>query len=124
MEEQTTLLYVMAIATIVNTVLLIILAIALIRLALVTKKVMSKVETLLDYAQKEILSTMAVARKAIQQVGSFLEKVAPAVQRYMTMAALRKFVSPRLSRVLSGVGFGYGLFQTYLKFTQNREKKS
>ena len=118
--EEKLLLYALAIATTVNTVLLIILVIVLIRLSLAANKVMEKAENLMEYTQKEIYSTIAVTRKAIQQGGIFLEKISPAVQRYMMFATLRKISSPRISRIITGIGIGYGFVQSFNKYNQKK----
>ncbi len=119
MDDQI-LLYALTVATTVNTVILIVLVIVLIKLSLTVNKVVLKVDIAIDHVQKEILGTIAVARKAIQQGGNFLEKVYPAVQRYMMLSTLRRMTSPRTSRMLTGIGIGYGLVQSYLKIQQRK----
>ncbi len=118
--EENLLLYALVAATTVNTVILIILVIVLIKLSLTVNKTVARVNQAVDHVQKEILSTMVVTRKAIQQGGIFLENVYPAVQRYMMLSTLRKMTSPRTSRMITGIGIGYGLLQTYLKLQQRK----
>ncbi len=122
MNEQT-LLIVLVVATTINTVILIILMIALLKLALSVNKLIAKADQTIDYVQRELLATVKVARKALQQGGKFLENVYPAVQRYMLMSTLKKMTSPRLSRIITGAGLGYGLVQSYLKMQQKQDRQ-
>ena len=119
MDEQL-LLYALVAATTVNTIILVILVIVLIKLSLTVNKAVVKIEQTVDHVQKEILGTVAVARKAIQQGGAFLENAYPAVQRYMMLSTLRKMTSPRTSGMITGIGIGYALLQSYSKLQQRK----
>ena len=119
MNEQL-LLYALVAATTVNTVILVILVIVLIKLSLTINKTVIKIDQAVELVQKEILSTVAVARKAIQQGGTFLENVYPVAKRYMMLSTLRKMTSPQTSKMITGIGIGYALLHSYLKLQQRK----
>lgn len=118
--EEYLLLYALVAATTVNTVILVILVIVLIKLSLTVNKTVIKINQAVDLVQKEILSTLVVARKAIQQGGTLLENLYPAAQRYILLSTMRKMTSSRTSSIITGIGIGYGLLQSYLKLQQRK----
>lgn len=118
--EERQLLYALIAATLVNTVILIILVAILIKLAFTAKRVLSKAEDLLDQGQREILSTIATARTAIGQGGNVLGKLVPIIERYMIMSSFKKLASTtRFSKFFTGIGIGYGIIQSLRRFWGN-----
>ncbi len=114
--DEKTLLYGLMIATTVNTVLLIVLVAVLIRLSLTVNRLMLRVESLLQQGQRELWNTLAVARRALRQGGDFLGKLTMVVERYMLISVVNRLSpSPRLSKVISGMGIGFGIVQSLRK---------
>lgn len=119
--DERQLLYALVIATIINTVILILLVAILIKLSLIAKRIMLKVENLLEQGQKEVMSTIATARIAIQQGGNFLGNLYPIIERYMLFSSLKKFsASTRFSKFFTGIGIGYGVVQSLRKFLEKK----
>jgi hypothetical protein len=123
--DESTLLYGLLIATIINTVLLLFLAVALIRLAFTLNSLMQRVEGFIELGQREIINTMAVARGALSRGGEFMGKAAMLVERYVVFSSMKRLSSssPRLAKIISGVSLGYGIAQPLMKAWQKNSKQ-
>jgi len=115
--NETVLLYGLMVSTILNTLLLLVLLVGFIKLWLTASKLISRIESILERGEREVMATIAVGRNALRQGGNFLGKVTQMLERYLFFSAMKRFTSsPQSSRLMTFLGIGYGVFQSLRQF--------
>lgn len=120
--DESTLLYGLLIATTINTALLLVLAIVLIRLLLTLNGLIHKLESFIEFGQSELLKTLEVARRALSQSGEFLGKGAQVLERYVLLSSVNRLTSSsRLGKIITAMSFGYGLSHQVRRYLQKKD---
>ncbi len=87
-------------------------------------KLMDRAEKIIQRGERELITTVDVARRFFQQGSNFLGKASQAVERYLLFSNLTKLTSsPKKPNFMTWIGIGYGIFQT-LRRTLNEKKIS
>lgn len=115
--EESVVLYGLLITTTINTILLLLLVIALVKAWFMVSGLIKKAESMLERGEREVMSTIAVTRTVLQQGGNLLGKLTNMLERYLLFSTLNRFASsPRLSKLMTGIGVGYGIVQAVQKY--------
>jgi len=115
--EETILLYVLVATTSLNTLLLLILVIGFVKLSLIANKLVNRVENFMDRGERELMTTVEIARRFLDQGSNFLGKASQAIERYLLVSNLSRIASsPKKPNIMTWIGIGYGVVQTLRRF--------
>ncbi len=115
MDERTLLLGLLF-TSIFNTILLVVVSVVLLRFLSTMARLGRRAESLMEQVEREVLSTLTAARNTINVVGFALSKGTRLVERYLILQAWRQVATGnRWSRLIAGIGVGYGIAKTLLQ---------
>jgi hypothetical protein len=102
-------------------ILLMVVAISILKLGKSIQIVSVRLNTFMDSSEKEIVATIGSIRKVLSSSDLYINSFVRLSERYMAYRTMNRFVSsPKLSKVMMGVGLGYGLVRS---MTGNGRKK-
>ncbi len=120
------LIYVLLFPTILNTILLIVMAVVLYRLLGVADQLSARLGRFMERGEEELFATTSSVRHVATQAGNLLEKIVEVVDKYMFALAMRQ--SPkgaqRTSSVISGLTVGFNILKFLMQYFKKDEEKA
>jgi hypothetical protein len=117
------LLYSLLFTSIFNLILLFVLAVAIVRMGSIVRKLSLRVSGFLEKGEKEIESVGGALKGAISKSDQYTDAAVKMSERYLAYKAISKAaVSPKASKYLTVLGIGYGLYRFWSRTTQNAGK--
>lgn len=116
--EDTMLLYVLLFPTILNTLILLVMAVVLYRLLVVAGDLSKRFGSFLDRGEEELFSTTSSIRQAATQAANLMEKVTQVIDRYMFAFSMKHqapFAGQKFNSVFSGLNIGYNVFKFIMR---------
>jgi hypothetical protein len=122
--EEKLLLYSLLLTSIFNLIVLLVLALAIVRMGSVMHKLSLRVNDFLDKGEKEMHAVGDALKGTLLKSDQYVNAAVKISERYMAYRALNKLASsPKKSKILlMTLGIGYGLISTIGR--ENKSKKN
>ncbi len=119
------LFYVLLFPTILNTILLIVMAVVLYKLLGVADQLSARLGRFVERGEEELFATSNSVRHAATQAGNLMEKIVEVVDKYMFALAMRQSPkgSQRASSVISGLTVGFNILKFLMQYFKKDEEK-
>ncbi|NLI69660.1 MAG: hypothetical protein GX364_02170 [Firmicutes bacterium] len=116
-------IYVLFFPTILNTILLLIMVVALYKLVSAMGNLTSKLESFLVRSEEELFTTAGAFRELATQGANLLQMVMQIADSFFYTYSMRQspFVGQKLPQILSGLSVGWDLFN-FIKRLFKRDK--
>ena len=111
--EGNMLYYVLVFPTILNTILLIVMAFVLYKLLVVVGDISFKAAKLMEKSEEEIFATNRSIREAADQAAGLMGKVTQVIDKYAFANSLNRGEagSPKVAQIVSGLTIGFNIFK-------------
>ena len=119
------LLYSLLLTSIFNLIVLLVLAVAIVRLGGVMQKLALRVNDFLDKGEKEVHSVSDALKSTLGRSDQYVNAAVKVSERYMLYRTMNKLLgSPRNSkRLMMALGVGLGLLTTLGRMNRSDDKK-
>lgn len=124
--EGNMLYYVLVFPTILNTILLIVMAFVLYKLLAVAGDLSFKAARFMERGEEEIFATNRSVREAADQAAGLLEKITQVIDKYAFAKSFNngEAGSPKVAKILSGITIGFNVFKFLSSiFKKNKSKE-
>lgn len=117
--------YILIFPTVLNTILLIVMAFVLYKLLVLAGDLSYKMGKFMDRGEEEIFSTASAFRHLANQGGDLLEKFTQLMDRYMIAYTIKQSPAAdgqRWSKLMSGLSIGYNIFNYIMQMVKKKKQ--
>ncbi len=121
--DDKVLLYSLLFTSIFNLIVLLVLAVAAVRLGSVIAKLASRVSDFLEKGEKEVQSVGSVMRSTFSNSDQFINAAVKLSERYMIYKTINHMAPSRMksSKLMTVFGVGVGLYQVFSRLNKNKQ---
>jgi hypothetical protein len=120
--EEKLLLYSLLLTSIFNLIVLLVLAVAIVRLGVVMHKLALRVNDFLDKGEKEVQSVSTALKSTLGRSDQYVNAAVKVSERYMIYRTMNKLMaSPKTSKsIMMALGIGFGLLNALGRKNKSR----